>query len=71
MMASPTATSAAATAMIKNTNTCPDGSFLKVESATKSKLMEFNINSTDMKMIMAFLLIKTPKTPMQKSAALR
>ena len=71
MMASPTATSAAATAIIKKTKTCPEGSFLNVESATKSKLIEFNINSTDMKMIMAFLLIKTPNTPMQKSAALR
>ncbi len=70
-MAKPTATSAAATAMMKKTKICPEGSFLKTESATKSKLTELSINSTDIKMMIAFRLVSTPSTPIQKSVALR
>ena len=71
MIANPTATSAAATTMIKNTNTCPAASERYVEKAARSKVAAFNINSMDMKMMMAFLLINTPNTPIENRIALR
>ncbi|OMP13219.1 hypothetical protein COLO4_02061 [Corchorus olitorius] len=70
-MASPTATSAAATAIEKNTNTCPEASRCMVEKATSSRLTAFSIISIDMNITMAFLLKSTPNAPMQKSTALR
>lgn len=69
-MASPTATSAAATAMMKNTKICPDGSDLYDEKAANNKLTELSINSTDMKIIMAFRRVNTPMIPIQKRAVL-
>ena len=69
-MAKPTATSAAASAMMKKTNTCPEASPLYAENAVNSKLTAFSINSTDIKIIMAFLLIKTPITPIVNIIAL-
>lgn len=62
-IAKPTATSAAATAIIKNTKTCPLLSDKKLENATNSKFTAFNINSIDIKIIMALRLKSTPKTP--------
>jgi hypothetical protein len=37
------------------------------ENATNSKFTEFNINSTHMKMIMAFRRVSTPATPTQNN----
>lgn len=70
-MAKPTATSAAATAMMKNTNTCPDASPLYDENAVSSKFTEFSINSTDINTIIAFLLMRTPVMPTQNIARQR
>ena len=41
------------------------------ENDTSERLIEFNINSIDMNMIMAFLRINTPITPMQKRITLK
>ena len=69
-IARPTATSAAATAIIKNTNTCPSPSLLKVEKAANNRFTALSINSIDIKTIIAFLRYKTPKTPILNKAAL-
>ncbi|MNT88310.1 hypothetical protein D3C72_2288510 [compost metagenome] len=71
MMAKPTATSAAAKAIMKNTKTCPEGSLLCTEKAVKSRLTAFNINSTDIKITIAFLRVNTPITPIVKIIALK
>src|SRR5262245_58703707 len=68
-MARPTATSAAATAIIKNTNTWPDGSFNRLENATSKRLTSLSINSIHIKMMIAFRRYSTPSTPMVNSAA--
>ena len=70
-MARPTATSAAATTITKNTNTCALLSPKYLENATINKFTAFSINSTHMKMIIAFLLNKTPSTPIQNKATLK
>src|SRR5574343_262668 len=64
-MANPTATSAAATAIEKNTNTCPSASWWYVEKATNNKFTAFNMISIDMKTMMAFRRYNTPNTPIQ------
>lgn len=69
-IAKPTATSAAATAMIKNTKTCPLLSDKKLENATNNKLTAFSINSIDMKIIIALRLNNTPNTPMVNNTVL-
>jgi hypothetical protein len=71
MMARPTAASAAATAITKNTNSCPIELPRYDENVIRVKFAELSINSIDIKTIMAFLLIKTPITPVVKSAALK
>jgi prepilin-type N-terminal cleavage/methylation domain-containing protein len=63
-------TSAAATAIIKNTNICPAGSPLNAENAASNKLTAFNINSIDIKTIIAFLRSNTPKTPITNKTEL-
>lgn len=63
-MESPIVASAAATTMMKNTNICASPCPKYVEKATNNKLTEFNINSTLINTMMAFLLTKTPITPM-------
>ena len=68
-MASPTATSAAATAMMKNTNTCASGSLCCAENATSKRLTAFNINSMHIKTMIALRRNKTPSTPMPKRIA--
>jgi hypothetical protein len=70
MMLKPMATSAAASAIIKNTNTCPEGSLLCTEKAVKSRFTAFSINSTDIKITIAFRRVKTPTTPIVKIIAL-
>jgi hypothetical protein len=62
-MARPTAASAAATAITKNTKICPAGFPRNEEKATKVRLTEFNIISIDINMIITFLLVSTPIVP--------
>lgn len=71
IIANPTATSAAATTMMKNTKICPLPSPLYAENAANSRFTEFNINSTHPKMMMAFFLRSTPKTPKQNNTLLK
>lgn len=70
IIARPIAASAAATAMIKKTNICPVTSPRNEEKEINDKFMELNINSIDIKIIMAFLLTRTPITPIAKSMEL-
>ena len=70
-MANPTATSAAATTMMKNTKICPSVSPCILEKDTNAKFTALSINSTHMKMMMAFFLNNMPKTPSAKSTALK
>jgi len=70
IIASPIAASAAATAMIKNTRTCPVTSPRKAEKEINDKLIELNINSIDINIIMAFLLTRTPITPIANNMEL-
>lgn len=70
-MANPTATSAAATTIIKNTNICPLPSPLYAENAASSKFTEFSINSTQPKITIAFFLSNTPRTPKQNNRELK
>ena len=71
MMAKPTATSAAATTIIKKTKIWPCPSPLYAEKAAKRRFTEFNINSTQPNMMMAFLRTNTPKTPKQNKKLLK
>src|SRR3989304_1250511 len=71
MMASPSATSAAATAMTNNTVIWPSIEPRNFENATKVRFTAFNMSSIAMKMMRALRLITTPITPMAKRAALR
>jgi len=71
IIARPIAASAAATAITKNTNICPIELPRYDENVTKVKFAELSISSIDINTIMAFLLIKTPTTPVIKSAALK
>ena len=71
MIANPTATSAAATTMMKKTKICPFPSPLYDEKAASRRLTEFSINSTHPKIMMAFFRINTPKTPKQNKTVLR
>ncbi len=68
--ANPTVTSAAATTMMKNTNNCALMSPYILEKDTNSRLTEFSINSIHMKMMMAFLRMSVPITPMENSSRL-
>jgi hypothetical protein len=63
IIARPTAASAAATVITKNTNNWPIELPKYEEKATSVRLAEFNISSTDIKTIIAFLRIRTPETP--------
>src|SRR2546423_6049400 len=68
MMASPTAASAAATAITKNTKTCPPTP-IRCASATKVKLTALSISSTHMKITIALRRSSTPATPSANSTA--
>ena len=71
IMASPTAASAAATAMTKKTINCPSIDPQWRARATNDKFTAFNINSTDIKMMMVFRRNSTPIVPIVKRTALR
>src|SRR6266496_241306 len=62
MMARPTAASAAATAITKNTNTCPPTPS-RCASAMKVRFTALSISSTHMKITMALRRSSTPATP--------
>ena len=71
MIPSPTAASAAASAMMNSAKTCPATSPYKRENATRLMFTAFRINSMDMSTTMTLRLVTTPITPMMKSARLR
>ena len=71
IIASPTAASAAATVITKKTKSWPIEFPKYDENATSVKFAEFSINSTDIKTIIAFLLVNTPVTPTINMNALR
>src|SRR5574337_1525415 len=71
IMASPTATSAAATAITNNTMICPSIEWRNLENATKVRLTAFSISSIAMKITSTLRRINTPATPITKRAALR
>src|SRR6266850_1834650 len=68
MMASPTAASAAATAITKKTNTCPPTP-RRCARATKVRFTALSISSTHMKITMALRRSSTPATPSVNSTA--
>src|SRR5689334_15117269 len=68
MIASPTAASAAATVITKNTNTCPVTPYA-CANATKLRLTAFSISSTHMNTMIALRRISTPNTPITNSTA--
>ena len=71
MMARPMTASAAATAMTKNTTTCPCIEPRKRENAMNVRLTAFSISSTDIKTTIKFRRTTTPATPIAKITALR
>ena len=71
IIAKPTADSAAATVITKNTKSCPMLFPRKDEKVTNDKFAAFNINSMDMKTMIAFLRVNTPTTPVMNINALR
>src|ERR1051325_9604312 len=70
-IASPTAASAAATAITKKTNTWPRGSPRKLENATSVRFTELSINSMLMNTMIAFRRMRTPSIPIVNRMALR
>src|SRR4051812_17861685 len=62
MMARPTAASAAATVMTKNTKTCPATPYC-CANATNVRFTALSISSTHMKMMIALRRVSTPTTP--------
>lgn len=67
IIANPTAASAAATDIIKNTNICPFKFPKNEEKVTKTRLTELSISSMHMKTTIAFLLVRTPITPIENN----
>ncbi len=70
MIAKPTATSAAATTIMKNTSICPSPFPLYAEKAAKRRFTELSISSTQPKIMIAFFLSNTPSTPKQNKTVL-
>src|ERR1051325_8719764 len=68
MIASPTAASAAATVMTKNTNTCPATPY-DCANATKVRFTALSISSTHMNTMIALRRINTPNTPIVNNTA--
>src|SRR3712207_3788495 len=68
MIASPTAASAAATVITKNTKTWPAAPYTRAK-ATKDRFTALSISSTHMKMMIAFRRVRTPTTPIVNSTA--
>src|SRR5271169_4368160 len=71
MIARPTAASAAATTMTKNTNTCPLSIFNSAAKATNVRFTALSISSIDMKIVMMLRLIRNPVTPQANRIPLR
>jgi hypothetical protein len=71
MMAKPTAASAAATVIIKNTNIWPVILPKKAENVIKTRFIELSINSMLINTIIAFLLRRTPITPIENNIRAR
>src|SRR5215470_14002913 len=70
MMARPTAASAAATVMTKNTNTCPViRSPYRCANAMNVRFTAFNISSTHMNTMIALRRMSTPTTPITNNTA--
>ena len=69
--ASPTATSAAATVMIKKTKMLPSKLREVREKLTKAKLIPLSINSNDIRTSNRFLRSKTPKKPIENKQSER
>ena len=63
--AKPTATSAAATVIIKNTKILPSKFKAVREKLTRARFIPFNINSKDIKTSKRFLRRRTPKKPIE------
>jgi hypothetical protein len=71
-IARPIASSAAATVKMKIIKMCPDVELLNAENETRLMLAARSIISIEIRMLMMeFLLIKTPKTPIEKSITAR
>src|SRR5438876_7886972 len=68
MIARPTAASAAATVMTKNTNTWPATPYA-CANATNVRFTALSISSTHMKTMIAFRRISTPTTPITNKTA--
>src|SRR5580765_7590015 len=68
--ARPTATSPAATAMVKTANTWPLMALSWRLKAIRFRLAAFIISSIDMRMMMALRRVSTPITPIAKSSRL-
>src|SRR5438552_3244353 len=71
MMARPTATSAAATAITKNTMAWPSTLPWRRPNATSARFAAFSISSIDMKITSGLRRTTTPITPIENSAAER
>src|SRR5215208_5526910 len=71
MIASPTAASAAATAIVKSTNPSPYIVLVSRANATRLRLTAFIISSTHMNMMIRLRRTRTPISPITKRAALR
>src|SRR5260370_37902892 len=68
MIPSPTAASAAASAIMKSAKTCPATSPYKRENATRLMFTAFRISSMDMSTTITLRRVTTPITPMMNSA---
>src|SRR3954451_12919747 len=68
MIASPTAASAAATVMTKNTKTCPATPYACAK-AMNVRFTALSISSTHMKMMIALRRVSTPTTPIVNRTA--
>src|SRR5204863_1752425 len=68
MIASPTAASAAATVITKNTNTCPAAPY-DCANATNVRFTALSMSSTHMNTMIAFRRMSTPNTPIVNSTA--
>src|SRR5581483_4434248 len=71
MIARPTAASAAATVITKNTITCPSVEARLRANATKVRFTAFSMSSIAMKMTMMFRRTSTPSAPITNSTAER
>src|SRR5216684_2978934 len=70
MIASPTAASAAATTMTKNTNTWPSSLPIARLNDTNARLTALSMSSIDMKIVMTFRLKRNAMTPSPNNSAL-